>query len=203
MACVIRARPCGRSDAAGPSFNAINSMRNTRDQIRSRPRPKGFNAINSIRNTRRQLVCKAARLHVSTLSIACEIRARSLLVSGWWTCFNAINSMRNARIWYRTHYLPDCFSAINSMQNTRLIKVRPPQVQKSFNAINSMRNTRVCSKQAGATSASVNAINSMRNTRRSTLSLLTSTSFNTINSMRNARISCEFVFPQGRFQRYQ
>ena len=59
-------------------FNAINSMRNTRSchQVFCRV-PQSFNAINSMRNTREKIMMHGYKVKVSTLLIACAIRAIS------------------------------------------------------------------------------------------------------------------------------
>ena len=57
--------------------------------------------------------------------------------------FNAINSMRNARMIVLCRQADAIsFNAINSMRNARSVQTETPSQADSFNAINSMRNAR-------------------------------------------------------------
>ena len=72
-------------------------MRNTRWMKIPDGGVAGFNAINSMRNTRAQLESSPRPRAVSTLLIACAIRALGEVCGRYRNCFNAINSMRNTR----------------------------------------------------------------------------------------------------------
>ena len=97
IACAIRAGSIALC-ALRKSFNAINSMRNTRTKRLQITTETRFNAINSMRNT---------RFGIGWIE--------------WYThCFNAINSMRNTRSWKNYPSVTSCFNAINSMRNTRV-----------------------------------------------------------------------------------
>ena len=97
-------------------------MRNTRywNYVGSQPM-SCFNAINSMRNTRILIFRSFLIIYVSTLLIACAIRA--------------------CRV--QTYHTGESFNAINSMRNTRALKLGGMGLLDRFNAINSMRNTRL------------------------------------------------------------
>ena len=79
-------------------FNAINSMRNTRNLLENTMfNLLSFNAINSMRNTRYRSGYCIPTGSVSTLLIACAIRADPTTGVKTPVSFNAINSMRNTR----------------------------------------------------------------------------------------------------------
>ena len=103
-----------------------------------------------MRNTRVLTTVTITAETVSTLLIACAIRAAFTRCGSEAPGFNAINSMRNTREWSKqSASLLDCFNAINSMRNTRHQQSSLCRQLYSFNAINSMRNTRctVCVRQ--------------------------------------------------------